>query len=718
MFAPASQVKWSDLDRKAVDTVRVLAADAVEKAGNGHPGTAISLAPVAYLLYQNRMRLDPADPAWLGRDRFVLSAGHSSLTQYIQLFLAGYGLELEDLAALRTWGSKTPGHPEFRHTAGVEITTGPLGQGIASAVGMAMASRRERGLLDPDAAPGTSPFDHSIYVIASDGDLQEGVSAEASSIAGTQELSNLTVIWDDNHISIEGDTDVAFTEDVLARYAAYGWHVQLVDWTSGGTQYVENIDALNAALDAAAGDPRPSIVGLRTIIAWPAPTKQNTHGSHGSKLGTAEVRGLKEVVGFDPDKAFDVDPAVLAHTRAVGDRGAAARAAWQTGFDAWRTANPDRAALLERLRAGTLPAGWEESLPVFAPGKAVATRAASGEVLSSIAAVLPELWGGSADLAGSNNTTMKGEPSFIPARRSTSEFAGTEFGRTLHFGIREHAMGAILSGISLHGLTRPYGGTFFTFSDYMRGAVRLASLMGIPVTYVWTHDSIGLGEDGPTHQPVEHLAALRAIPGLSIVRPADANETAQAWRSLLERHSGPVGLILTRQNVPTFPRGTEGFASASGLDKGAYVLLEASGGLPAVILIGTGSEVQLAVEARTILEAEGIATRVVSMPSQEWFAEQSASYREQVLPPAVKARVSVEAGIALSWHKLVGDAGRSVSLEHYGASAAAETLFEEFGITTTAVVAAARESIAAARTGAAPSSTPPAPTQSGAGDQL
>ena len=718
MFAPASQVKWSDLDRKAVDTVRVLAADAVEKAGNGHPGTAISLAPVAYLLYQNRMRLDPADPAWLGRDRFVLSAGHSSLTQYIQLFLAGYGLELEDLAALRTWGSKTPGHPEFRHTAGVEITTGPLGQGIASAVGMAMASRRERGLLDPDAAPGTSPFDHSIYVIASDGDLQEGVSAEASSIAGTQELSNLTVIWDDNHISIEGDTDVAFTEDVLARYAAYGWHVQLVDWTSGGTQYVENIDALNAALDAAAGDPRPSIVGLRTIIAWPAPTKQNTHGSHGSKLGTAEVRGLKEVVGFDPDKAFDVDPAVLAHTRAVGDRGAAARAAWQTSFDAWRTANPDRAALLERLQAGTLPAGWEESLPVFAPGKAVATRAASGEVLSSIAAVLPELWGGSADLAGSNNTTMKGEPSFIPARRSTSEFAGTEFGRTLHFGIREHAMGAILSGISLHGLTRPYGGTFFTFSDYMRGAVRLASLMGIPVTYVWTHDSIGLGEDGPTHQPVEHLAALRAIPGLSIVRPADANETAQAWRSLLERHSGPVGLILTRQNVPTFPRGTEGFASASGLDKGAYVLLEASGGLPAVILIGTGSEVRLAVEARTILEAEGSATRVVSMPSQEWFAEQSDSYRELVLPAAVKARVSVEAGIALSWHKLVGDAGRSVSLEHYGASAAAETLFEEFGITTTAVVAAARESIAAARTGAAPSSTPPAPTQSGAGDQL
>ncbi|WP_407343494.1 transketolase [Pengzhenrongella phosphoraccumulans] len=718
VFAPANQVKWSDLDRKAVDTVRALAADAVEKVGNGHPGTAISLAPVAYLLYQNRMRLNPSDPTWLGRDRFVLSCGHSSLTQYIQLFMAGYGLELEDLEALRTWGSKTPGHPEFRHTAGVEITTGPLGQGIASAVGMAMASRRERGLLDPDAAPGTSPFDHSIYVIASDGDLQEGVSAEASSIAGTQELGNLTVIWDDNHISIEGDTDIAFTEDVLARYAAYGWHTQLVDWTSGGTEYVEDIDALNAALDAAKTDPRPSIVGLRTIIAWPSPTKQNTHGSHGSKLGTAEVRGLKEVMGFDPDKAFDVDPAVLAHTRAVGERGAADRAAWQTGYDAWRLANPDRAALLDRLQAGQLPEGWAESLPVFAPGKAVATRAASGEVLSSIAAVLPELWGGSADLAGSNNTTMKGEPSFIPARHSTTEFAGTEYGRTLHFGIREHAMGAILTGISLHGLTRPYGGTFFTFSDYMRGAVRLASLMGIPVTYVWTHDSIGLGEDGPTHQPVEHLAALRAIPGLSIVRPADANETAQAWKSLLERNSGPVGLILTRQNVPTFPRGTEGFAPAAGLDKGAYVLLEATGGIPAVILIGTGSEVQLAVEARTILEAEGIATRVVSMPSQEWFAEQSDAYREQVLPAAVKARVSVEAGIALSWHKLVGDAGRSVSLEHYGASAAAEILFEEFGITTAAVVAAARESLAAAAAGATPSSTPSAPTQSRAGDQL
>ncbi|WP_311836251.1 transketolase [Cellulomonas fimi] len=718
--APIDQhVRWSELDRKAVDTVRVLAADAVEKVGNGHPGTAISLAPVAYHLYQDRMRLDPADPHWLGRDRFVLSAGHSSLTQYIQLYLAGYGLELDDLQALRTWGSKTPGHPEFRHTDGVEITTGPLGQGIASSVGMAMAARRERGLFDPDAAPGTSPFDHQIYVIASDGDLQEGVSSEASSIAGTQELGNLTVIWDDNHISIEGDTDIAFTEDVVARYAAYGWHVQLVDWTRGEDGYVEDVDALAAALDAAAAQTRrPSIIGLRTIIAWPSPTKQNTHGAHGSKLGADEVRALKEVLGFDPGATFDVDPEVLAHTRKVGERGAAARKEWEKSFDAWRTANPDRAALLDRMQAGKLPDGWADGLPVFPGGKAVATRSASGETLSALGPVLPELWGGSADLAGSNNTTMKGEASFLPAHRSTAEFAGDEYGRTLHFGIREHAMGAILSGIVLHGPTRPYGGTFFTFSDYMRPAVRLAALMGIPVTYVWTHDSIGLGEDGPTHQPVEHLAAVRAIPGLAVVRPADANETVQAWKSILERNEGPVGLVLTRQNVPTFPRGEDGFASADGLDRGAYVLLEASAGRPEVILIGTGSEVQLAVAARETLEAEGVPTRVVSMPSHEWFAEQDDAYREQVLPAAVRARVSVEAGIALSWHKIVGDAGRSVSLEHYGASAAFETIFEEFGITAEAVVTAARESIAAARGDDAPSSSPSAPTQSRSGDQL
>jgi transketolase len=718
--APLAQsVGWTELDHRAVDTVRVLAADAVEKVGNGHPGTAISLAPAAYLLYQNVLRHDPADPSWLGRDRFILSAGHSSLTQYIQLYLAGFGLELEDLQALRTWGSKTPGHPEYKHTAGVEMTTGPLGQGLSSAVGFAMAARRERGLLDPDAAPGTSPFDHYVYVIASDGDLEEGVTSEASSIAGTQELGNLVVVWDDNHISIEGDTQIAFNEDVLARYAAYGWHVQMVDWTAGPDGYVEDVDALHAAIEAAkAVTDRPSFIGLRTIIAWPSPTKQNTHGSHGSKLGTDEVRGLKEVLGFDPDVSFAVAPEVIAHTRKALDRGAAAQAAWRVGYDAWRAANPDRAALLDRLRAGELPDCWADALPTFPAGKSVATRAASGDVLSALAGVLPELWGGSADLAGSNNTTMKGEPSFIPAERSTHEFAGDQYGRTLHFGIREHAMGAILSGITLHGLTRAYGGTFFTFSDYMRGAVRLAALMGVPAIYVWTHDSIGLGEDGPTHQPVEHLTAVRAIPGLAIVRPADANETAAAWKAILERTDGPVGLILTRQNVPTFPRGEDGFATTDGVARGAYVLLEASTGTPDVILIGTGSEVQLAVEAREELEAAGIATRVVSAPSLEWFAEQDAAYREQVLPAAVRARVSVEAGIALSWHKLVGDAGRSISLEHYGASADSDTLYREFGITAEAVVAAARESIEAATGTSAPASGAGTPTQGGTGDQL
>jgi len=694
----ADKVGWTELDHRAVDTARVLAADAVEKVGNGHPGTAISLAPLAYLLYQNVLRHDPADPAWLGRDRFILSAGHSSLTQYIQLYLAGFGLELEDIEALRTWGSLTPGHPEYGHTDGVEITTGPLGQGLASSVGFAMASRRERGLLDPDAAPGESPFDHFVYVIASDGDLQEGVTSEASSIAGTQELGNLVVFWDDNHISIEGDTEIAFTEDVLARYESYGWHVQYVDWTKGPDGYVEDVDSLAAAIEAAkAVTDRPSFIGIRTIIAWPSPTKQNTHGAHGSKLGGDEVRGLKEVLGFDPERSFEVAPEVIAHARKALERGAAAKAEWTPRYEAWRAANSERAELLDRLVAQELPAGWADALPTFEAGKSIATRAASGEVLSALAPVLPELWGGSADLAGSNNTTMKGEPSFLPAKRSTHEFSGDIYGRTLHFGIREHAMGSILSGIVLHGLTRAYGGTFFTFSDYMRGAVRLAALMGVPAIYVWTHDSIGLGEDGPTHQPVEHLAAVRAIPGLALVRPADANETAAAWQAILERRDGPVGLVLTRQNVPTFPRGEDGFATTDGVAKGAYVLLEASSGAPDVILVATGSEVQLAVAARETLEAEGVATRVVSAPSLEWFAEQDEAYRESVLPAAVRARVSVEAGIALSWRGIVGDAGRSVSLEHYGASAAYERLFEEFGITAEAVVEAARESLGAAR---------------------
>ncbi len=702
MSETSTQAGWTDLDRRAVDTARVLAADAVEKVGSGHPGTAMSLAPAAYLLYQNVMRHDPADPHWVGRDRFVLSAGHSALTQYVQLYLSGYGLELDDLKALRTWGSKTPGHPEYRHTEGVEVTTGPLGQGLANGVGMAMAARRERGLLDPDAGAGTSPFDHHIYVIASDGDLQEGVTSEASAIAGVQELGNLIVIWDDNKISIEDDTNIAFTEDVLARYAAYGWHTERVDWTNGGTGYSEDPDALAAAIAAGKAETsRPTIIALRTIIGWPAPTKQNTGAIHGSALGADEVRGLKEVLGFDPEQSFEVSDEVISHVRQVRDRGAAARAEWETSFQAWRTANPEGAALLERLSARELPEGWADALPTFEEGKAVSTRSASGSVLAALAPVLPELWGGSADLAGSNNTTMKGEPSFLPVERSTKMFPGHPYGRTLHFGIREHAMGSILNGITLHGLTRPYGGTFLTFSDYMRPPVRLAALMGVPSTFVWTHDSIGLGEDGPTHQPIEHLAALRAIPGLDVVRPADAAEVAVAWRTILENTERPAGLVLTRQNVPNPARGTgaaEGdtLASAEGVARGGYVLAEAAGGTPQVILIATGSEVQVALAARETLQAEGVATRVVSMPSREWFALQDDAYQEEVLPGSVKARVSVEAAIAQGWHEIVGDAGRCVSIEHYGASAAYERLYEEFGITAEATVAKARESLAAA----------------------
>lgn len=695
-------LEWSSLDDRAVKTIKALAADAVEKVGNGHPGTAISLAPAAYLLFGKTMRHDPSDPHWVGRDRFVLSAGHSSLTLYLQLFLSGYGMELSDLEALRTWGSQTPGHPEYRHTPGVEITTGPLGQGLASAVGMAFAARRERGLLDPDAAPGESPFDHHVYVIASDGDLQEGVTSEASSLAGTQKLGNLVVIWDDNKISIEDDTDIAFTEDTLARYAAYGWHTQRVDWTQGGTGYAEDVDALAAAVEAAKAETdRPSFIALRTIIGWPSPTKQNTGGIHGSAMGADEVAGLKVALGLDPEATFAVDDEVLSYTRDVAGRQADQRAAWDRSYAAWRTAAPERAALLDRLVAGELPAGWTEELPVFeASEKGVATRAASGKVLTALKDVLPELWGGSADLAGSNNTTMDGEPSFIPVEHATKKFPGNPYGRTLHFGIREHAMGSILNGIVLHGLTRPYGGTFLQFSDYMRASVRLAALMEIPTTFVWTHDSIGLGEDGPTHQPVEHLAALRAIPGLDVVRPADANETAWAWRGILENTANPAGIVLTRQNVPTFPRGTDGFAGAEGTLKGGYTLVDATNdetGAPDVVLVGTGSEVQLAVQAREQLAAEGIAARVVSMPSREWFDKQDAAYRESVLPPAVRARVSVEAGIAQGWRDVVGDAGRSVSLEHYGASADYQTLYREFGITAEAVAAAARESLAAVR---------------------
>jgi transketolase len=693
----ADGLEWSDLDRRAVDTIRVLAMDAVEAAGSGHPGTAMSLAPAAYLLFQRFLRHDPGDPAWPGRDRFVLSCGHSSLTLYIQLYLSGYGLSLDDIKALRRWGSLTPGHPEHGHTAGVETTTGPLGQGLGNAVGMAMAARRERGLFDPDPAPGESPFDHHIWVFASDGDIEEGISHEASALAGHQRLGNLILLYDDNHISIEDDTAIAKSEDVVARYAAYGWHTQRVDWTADGT-YDENVGALAAAFTAARNETgRPSFIALRTIIGWPAPNKQNTGKIHGAALGADEVAATKKILGFDPAKTFDVADDVLAHARQVRGRGRAARAAWHERYEAWRSAHPERAAEYDRISARRLPAGWTDALPAFDAGTEIATRAASGQILGALAPVLPELWGGSADLAESNNTTMKGEASFVPDEFQTKEFSGGLYGRTLHFGIREHAMGAILSGIALHGGTRPYGGTFLVFSDYMRPAVRLAALMGLPVTYVWTHDSIGLGEDGPTHQPVEHLWALRAIPGLDVVRPADANETAVAWRTILEHTDRPAGLCLTRQKLPTFDR-TE-LGSAEGTASGGYVLADASDGAPQVILIGTGSEVQLALAAREILEAAGTPTRVVSMPCVEWFEQQDEAYKQRVLPPAVRARVSVEAGIAQGWRGYVGDVGESVSLEHFGASADYKTLYEQFGLTPERVVAAARASLV--RAGAA-----------------
>ncbi|AGG66932.1 transketolase [Corynebacterium callunae] len=679
---------WSDVDTKAVDTVRVLAADAVENCGSGHPGTAMSLAPLAYTLYQRVMNVDPQDTNWAGRDRFVLSCGHSSLTQYIQLYLGGFGLEMDDLKALRTWDSLTPGHPEYRHTKGVEITTGPLGQGLASAVGMAMASRRERGLFDPTAAAGESPFDHYIYVVASDGDLQEGVTAEASSLAGTQQLGNLIVFWDDNRISIEDDTEIAFNEDVIARYKAYGWQTIEIE---GG----EDVAAIEAAVAEAKKDTqRPTFVRVRTIIGFPAPTMMNTGSVHGAALGAAEVAATKQELGFDPEVNFAIDDEVIAHTRKLADRAAEKKAVWQEKFDKWTATNPENKALFDRLTAHELPADFAAELPVWdADPKGVATRKASEAALQALGKTLPELWGGSADLAGSNNTVIKGSPSFGPETISTDAWTAEPYGRNLHFGIREHAMGSILNGIALHGGTRPYGGTFLIFSDYMRPAVRLAALMGIDTYYVWTHDSIGLGEDGPTHQPVETLAALRAIPGLSVLRPADANETAQAWAASLEHKEGPKGLALTRQNVPVL-EGTKEKA-AEGVRRGAYTLVEGSKETPDVILMGSGSEVQLAVEAAQALENDGVAARVVSVPCMDWFLEQDADYIESVLPAAVTARVSVEAGIAMPWYRLIGTQGRAVSLEHFGASADYQTLYEKFGITTEAVIEAAKASIGA-----------------------
>lgn len=675
---------WSDLDTKAIDTARVLAADSVQNCGSGHPGTAMSLAPLAYTLYQRVMNHDPNDTSWAGRDRFVLSCGHSSLTQYIQLYLGGFGLEIDDLKALRTWGSLTPGHPEYGHTDGVEITTGPLGQGLATAVGMAMASRRERGLYDPEAPAGESPFDHFIYVIASDGDLQEGVTAEASSLAGTQQLGNLIVFWDDNEISIEDDTDIAFNEDVVKRYEAYGWHTQEV-------ASAEDVAALEEAIAAAKAETsRPSFIRVRSIIGYPAPNLQNTGAAHGAALGDEEVAAVKEILGFNPEAHFDVATDVIEHTRGLRERGAQAHAQWQEKFDAWAEKNPENAELFRRLSARELPEGWDTELPTWDAGDSVATRKASSAALQALGKTLPELWGGSADLAGSNNTVIEGADSFGPESITTDTWTAQPYGRNLHFGIREHAMGAILNGIALHGGTRPYGGTFLIFSEYMRPALRLGALMGVSTYHVWTHDSIGLGEDGPTHQPIEQLAALRAMPGLAVVRPADANETAAAWRAVLaDENGGPKGLALSRQNLPVL-EGTKEKA-IDGVARGAYVLVEESGEAPDVILMGSGSEVELAVAAAQKLEEEGVSARVVSVPCLDWFEQQDADYIESVLPAAVKARVSVEAGIAMPWYRWLGDGGKAVSLEHFGASADYKTLYKEFGITAEAVYDAARE---------------------------
>ena len=695
------KLEWTDVDQRAVDTARILAADAVEKVGSGHPGTAMSLAPVAYLLFQKIMNQDPGDDRWQGRDRFILSPGHTSLTLYTQLFLGGYGLEMGDLESLRTWGALTPGHPEYKHTKGVEITTGPLGQGLASAVGFAYAQRYMRGLFDPKTPAGQSPFDHHVFCIASEGDVQEGVTAEACALAGHQQLGSLIVVWDRNHISIEEDTDVAFTEDVPARFASYGWDVQSVDWTRTGN-YVEDVAELYAAIERAkAVTDKPSFIELRTIIGYPAPNKQNTGAVHGAKLGAEEVAATKELLGFDPAKSFFIDQQVLDHTRTLRERGAKAHEAWDQKMAAWRAANPEAAKLYDRLLAGQLPADYREAFPVFEAGSSLATRAASGKVINAIAGTFPELWGGSADLAGSNLTTITGADSFNPVARTTDDWTGNPYGRVLHFGIREQAAAAIVNGIVLSSPTRAFSGTFFVFSDYQRPAVRLSALMSIPALYVWTHDSIGVGEDGPTHQPIEHLSSLRAIPGFDVVRPADANETAVAWRTVLERQERPAGLVLSRQNLPVWTREDvpgegEKYASAEGAARGGYVMADTEG-TPDVIIIATGSEVEVAIEARQQLAQQGVFARVVSMPCREWFDEQSEQYRELVLPSSVAARVSVEAGVAMSWHDLLGSAGRAVSIEHFGASADAKTLYREFGITPQAVVAAAQESIKAAQ---------------------
>jgi len=641
---------WSREDDEVIKYSRALAADAVQKVGNGHPGTAMSLAPVAYLLFQKHLVHDPSDPKWVGRDRFVLSCGHSSLTLYTQLFLSGYGLEMSDLQAFRTWDSLTPGHPEFGHTAGVEMTTGPLGAGISTAVGMAMAQRFEKGLLDPNS----ELFDHRIYVICSDGDLQEGVASEASSLAGTQELGNLIVIYDDNRISIEGDTHVAFTEDVSLRYKAYGWHVEEVAASSDGSV---DIAALDAAIHRAKNESaKPSLIRVKTVIAWPAPKARGTAKSHGSALGDDEIAATKLELGLNPDEKFAMPAEVLAHARKVKERGAAAHKDWNSELSKWKSANPEKGALYDRLIKRELPA---LTVPEFPTDKEIATRAASGKVINSLAEQLPELWGGSADLAESNNTTIEGGGSFLPS--SSAMKGANPYGRIIHFGIREHAMGSIINGITLSGMTRAFGGTFLMFADYMRPAVRLAALMDIPSIFVWTHDSVGVGEDGPTHQPVEHFAALRAIPNFHVIRPADANETAACWVEILKRNKA-AGILLSRQALPVLP------INHAGVAKGAYPVKAVSN--PKVAIIATGSEVSAALKAAEILDSDGIATQVVSAPCLEWLAEQGPEYLETLLPKSA-LKVSVEAGIAQGWREYVGENGAIISLDRYGASASA-----------------------------------------------
>ena len=674
---------WKPEDDQVISHARALAMDAVQKVGNGHPGTAMSLAPVAYLLFQKHLVHDPSDPQWIGRDRFILSCGHSSMTLYTQLFLSGYGLELKDLQEFRTWGSLTPGHPEFGHTAGVEMTTGPLGQGVSTAVGMAMAARYERGLFDPSTTDGTSLFDHKVWVICSDGDLQEGVSSEAASLAGTQALGSLNVIYDDNRISIEGDTHVAFTEDVSARYRAYGWEVIEVAALSSGDV---DLSSLDKAMDAAGRNlKQPTLIRLKTVIAWPAPNAQGTSKSHGSALGAEEIAATKKELGLNPEEHFAFPEVLLNHARLVIKRGAAAHEVWSTRFESWKKAEPERAKLLSRILANELPADWDSLVPNFEAGKDVATRKASGDVINALAKKLPEMWGGSADLAESNNTTIEEGGSFLPS--SSAMKGANPYGRVIHFGIREHAMGSILNGIALSGLTKAFGGTFAVFSDYMRPAVRLAALMKLPSIFVWTHDSIGLGEDGPTHQPVEHFAALRAIPDFDVIRPADANEVAAAWKIIIKGRKAS-GILLSRQNLPVFDRTT--FGSVAGVARGAYILKEASKS-PLLILMATGSEVALAVQSAQVLEESGVPTRVVSIPCFEWFNQQDQAYKNEVLPPSVRARVSIEAGIAQGWRDYVGDHGTSISLEHYGASAGASVLFKEFGFNVDNVVATAKK---------------------------